>query len=261
MNSLDPSPGERRNTSWVTGLAGAYLVLLYVAACAIFSVFGYVRREQIPGVRNYFPTHLPTPTSTPIPPHILVLQPPGDAVVLADNFNSNIYKWSAYSWSSKVEVLNGRLFLLSNVPRYFGIAKIGNGTRVVPDRKYYLQADFATDVSTADSYGMVFGLDATTETFYLFEVTPQTRGFQLMSHSHGNWKELVPSKFASIKPFPESNTLSVYYDHGNIELYINGSLVTTYLDPTPHDNGLFGSYVNDSGFTLIVDNYFAYNDK
>jgi hypothetical protein len=261
MNNLDPTPRDKRDTHWVTGLAGVYLVLLYVAACAIISVFGYVRREQIPGVRNYFPTHVPTPTYTPVPPHILVHQPPGNAVVLDDNFDSNKYNWNAFYWYSKVEVLNGKLFLLSDRPGYNGLAEIGYNSPVAPATKYYIQADLSTDVSTYQAYGLVFGLDDTTEVFYLFEIMPQTGGYRLMSHYRGNSKELVPLKFATVRPFPESNTLGAYYDHGNIQLYINGIQVTTYDDPSPADNGIFGTFVEGSGYTLIVDNFFAYNDK
>ena len=258
MNSLDPSPSGKRDTRWVTGLAGAYLVLLYVAACAILSVFGYVRRQQIPGVRNYFPSSVPTPTASP---HILVHPPPDSVRVMDDNFDSNAFGWSANYPFSKVQVVNGRLLLESNRPGYFAIARIKNEARLLSDGKYYLQADFATDVSTVYPYGLVFGLDTTADAYYSFEVFPQTRGYSLTSYSGGTRQDLVPYKFAAVKPYPQSNTLSVYYDHGNIELYINGSLLTTYLDPAPHENGAFGVEVADSGFTLSVDNFFAYNDK
>jgi hypothetical protein len=261
MTGLDPSPPERQDKRWVTRLAGGYLVLLYVAACAVISVFGYVRRQQIPVIRTYFPSSTPTPTSTPAPPHILVHQPPANAVVLADDFESNQNGWNAYYWYSKVEVVNGRLLLLSDRPGYYGLAVIGHGTHVVPEAKYYIQADLATDVSVSDAYGLVFGLDESTGNFYLFRVIPQTGGYTLSLHTGGKWKELVPFKSVEVKAYPGSNTLGVYYDHGKIDLYLNGTWLTMYTDSQPLNNGLFGTYVDGTGFTLIADNFFAYNDK
>jgi hypothetical protein len=42
-----------------------------------------------------------------------------------------------------------------------------------------------------------------------------------------------------MKPYPEVNTLGVYFNKGQIELYINGILVTSYTDMQPyHFSGL-----------------------
>lgn len=37
-----------------------------------------------------------------------------------------------------------------------------------------------------------------------------------------------------------SNTLSVFFDEGNIELYINGARVSNYIDPDPFLEGRIG---------------------
>jgi hypothetical protein len=258
VDNLEPTSPETADRRWVTRLAGAYLVILYLAACAIIAVFGFVRRQQIPGVQSYFPSPVPTPTPTP---HILVQLPSKNTRVLVDNFDTNQYNWSAFYWFSKVEVTNGKLLLRANQNDSMGLAYIGDQTLVIPNGKYYLQADLATDVRTARSYGLVFSLEPETEAFYLFEVIPQEGGYRLFRHATGGWVELVTFKQGNFKPYPESNTLSVDFDHGKIALYANGIPVATYVDPNPINFGTFGVYVDDAGFTLVADNFFAYTDQ
>jgi hypothetical protein len=85
--------------------------------------------------------------------------------------------------------------------------------------------------------------------------------FSLFKYTQGKWDELVPLSRSAIKPYPEVNTLSVYFNQGNIDLYINGSSVASYSDKGPfHSTGL-GAFANDAGYRLIVDNFFAYDEK
>lgn len=240
----------------MTNLAGAYLILLYVAACAIIAVFGYGRRDRILGIKNYYPS--PIPTVTPAP-HILVHQPANNTGVMIEDFSTNQRGWNAYYWFSKVEVLNGKLLLQSNRTGYFAIATCEDPGITTLSGKYYLQADFTADANLIQPYGLVFGLGSDDQKFYLFEILSRYQTYSLLKYGSSKWNTLVPSSNAqTIRKYPESNTLSIYFDNGSVELYINGTLESTFRDQTPYNDGAFGVYVDNSGFTLLVDNFFAY---
>jgi len=93
----------------------------------------------------------------------------------------------------------------------------------------------------------------------LFEILPQFHEYGLYKHAaSAKWTKLVPYASAeAIRPYPESNTLGIYFNNGSIELYINGNLESTYRDQAPYNSGDFGAYVDDSGFTLFVTHFFA----
>ena len=158
--------------------------------------------------------------------------------------------------------MNGKLILQSNASGYFAIATNGMPLLVLNGGKYYVQADFTTDGYADSIYGLVFGFDRTLNTFYLFEVQPQTSMFSLIKHTPEKWSPLIllSSSNGALKAFPQVNTLSAYFNQGGIELYINGNLESSYSDKEPFQSGGFGAYLDNSGSRLIVDNFFAYSD-
>lgn len=159
----------------------------------------------------------------------------------------------------KIEMIHGKLILQTNLDDTYLIGKSAEFD--LSEGAYYVQADFATDIEEAYSYGLVFGFNESLGTYYMFDVSPATGYYRLLKFNTGKWDELIPFAEVTINSYPEVNTLSVYFDGGDIELYINGELISSFNDKTYFKSGGTGVFVNDSGFRLIIDNFFAYSEK
>ena len=247
----DLATKTNRKRSPITVFAGGCLAVLYLALCIIVVVVG---RKQIAD-RNA-PTS--TTTLTPIP-HILVRSPSTQSAVIHEDFSSNEKDWGLYFDYGKLEVINGKLILQSDVPNGIGV---GTSKQFSPaSENYYLQADFSTDIDMSSSYGLVFGLNKSLATYYLFEIWPQAGSFRLFKYNAGKWAELIPFSHVEMRPYPQANTLSIYFDKGRIELYINGKSVSKYSDKDFFQSKDVGVFVNNSGYRLIVDDFFVFDEK
>ena len=235
----------------ITLLAGGCLAVLYLALCGIGIVFGGVQLAA---------QNAPTPTAilTPVP-QILVHAPADQDKVTHEDFSSNQRNWGSYYSYGKLEVINGKLILQSNMADGIGL---GTSEQISPaGESYYVQADFSTDVETVSAYGLVFGLNQSLSTYYLFALWPDAARFRLFKYNTGKWTELVPFSAAKINPYPQANTLSVSFDKGSMELYINGTLVSEYSDKDFFQSKDIGVYVDNGGFRLFVDDFFIYDEK
>jgi len=252
------APKTTSRYGWVATLAGVYLVILYMALCAVASTVGYDNRQKIPFLAGTYPT----PTATVVPtPEILAHRPGDYGAVRFVDFTYGLNDWRLYYSKGKVEAVDGKLVLQSNADGYVAIA--GNQNLILPGGKYYIQADLITDIDTDQAYGLVFGLDNHLANYYLFEVVPRIGMFRLLKHTQAKWSELVPfsPSHGTIKSYPEVNTLSVYFNNGEIGLFINGKSMASYSDKEPFQFVGVGGFVDNFGFRLIMDNFFAYNDK
>ena len=237
-------PGFR----WLTQLAGGCLLVLFLmvgAATIAFKPAEYIRNKSA----------TPTPIVTQSP-HILVRQPVDESNLISEDFSSNEREWGLYYPQGKLEIINGKLILQSNIEQRYVIAKSREFDFL--KEPYYVQADFTTDVNESFAYGLIFGFGDSLETYYMFEVVPRTGYSHLLKYNTGKWEELVPFTQSIVRPYPETNTLSVYFDGGEIELYINGDLVNSVSDRKFFRSTGVGVFVNNSGYRLIVDNFFAY---
>jgi hypothetical protein len=233
-------------------MAGGCLGILYVALCIVVVVLG---RTQIAFI------HSPTPTITATSlPHILVHDPSDSISITREDFSSDQRDWGLYYRNGKIQIIQGVLLLQSNLSNELAI---GTSKQLAPtSEKYYLQADFSTDVTTQDGYGLIFGASKSSGTYYVFELFPQSKNFGLLKYNAGDWKVLAPyQQTEKMLPFPNTNTLSVYFEKGSIELYINGSPVTKYSETNYLQSKDIGVLVSNSGYRLIVDNLFVVNEK
>ncbi|HUI88516.1 MAG TPA: hypothetical protein VLX61_07290 [Anaerolineales bacterium] len=254
-----PAPKAAPKYRWITRLAGGFLVLLWLGFCAFLVLAGYQIRYQIPVLSN----SLPTPTAGPVPtPHILVHAPPDINSTVFEDFSSNQREWGAAVPGSKVEVVDGKLILQSNTSGYYAIATNGQPLLVLNGGKYCVQADFTVDHLANAMYGLVFGFDRATGTFYLFDIQSETATFSLLKHTPQKWEQLLPlsNSGGALLPYPQANTLSIYFDQGAMELFINGHLVGSFWDKEPFQFGGYGAYLETTSLRLVVDNFFAYSD-
>src|SRR5689334_516814 len=184
----EPVIKEKPKLRWVTHIAGVYLVLLYIGLIALVLLVG--------DKRNATETS-PTPTVPPVTdPRILVHQPAKNITVTHEDFSANRREWGLYYYDGKLEVIKGKLVLQSYGPN--GIA-IGINQRIAPvSEKYYIQADFSSDIETDSGYGLVFGFNQSLSTFYLFEVWPQSKQIGFFEYNAGKWTELIPFTQAEV---------------------------------------------------------------
>lgn len=243
----EKKPGGRQ----ITYLAGGCLTILYLILCVSIVILG---RRQI--TERNSPT--PTPAITPTP-HILVQPPANQTIITHDDLSSNRYNWGLYFHYGKIEIINGKLILQSNIVNGYAIGTSGQLSPI--SEKYYIQADLSTDLDTDRSYGLVFGLNRTLATYYMFEIQPRGKGFRLFKYNAGKWTELIPFTQVEIKPYPEATTLGVHFNSGQMELFINGLMVSEYSDKDYFQSKDFGVFVSNTGYRLIVDDIFTYDEK
>jgi hypothetical protein len=258
-NVTENKIGASNNTSVVIMIC-SLLICMVLFACMM--ILAAIYRSEIPIVKNYFPAITPTNTTVP---HILVHTPSDNWPTLIEDFTTNQNNWNvAYYYDSKVEVKNGKLFIES-FDR--GIAMATCACKRIEDVRfnntYYLQADLSPEKPTSKNYGLAFsiGIIDNYDSFYEFSINPRQGRYYLQKQLGDDWIDLLSGSSKMIKTYPETNTLSVYFDHGSIELFINGEKITTYIDNDPINTGAIGFIANDSYFKLVVDNLFAYNKK
>jgi len=204
-------------------------------------------------------THTHTPTATPTAPHVL-LSPPADEVVFEDKFDSNKYDWENFYGDSMVQIKNGKLTMRANEKGYVGVAIC---QKCPPfDQIFYFQAELLTAVDTFESHGLMFCAQGFEGIYYVFEIDSQNKTYFLSKQTSQGWNNLIDYKRSEfINRFPRSNTLGIYFDQGNINLYINNVLVDTYTTPKPLTCKQAGFIINQGEIDLIVDNVFAYKLK
>jgi hypothetical protein len=238
-------------------LSGSVLMIL-----TCFAILIAIYKQKIPYVQNYFPT----PTATP--PHILLPQPASDVKVTNDDFSDNLGDWSVFYSLSKAEVKDGKLFLESFEDGGFAIGYCDFCSFVLSTNHslrtpYYLQADFNTDKEVNEYYGLVFNVIREKHSYYIFAVNPIEKIYNLDKFQDDKWTNISSETDESnvIRPYPETNTLSVDFEGKAITLYANGKMLISLTDENPTDMGKIGVFIGNRGFKLIVDNVFAYHRK
>jgi hypothetical protein len=234
-----------------TILAGGCLLILCSVLLGVSSVLGY---QQL--VLKNLPTTIPTVTPRS---HLLVEEPVDKNDLIYEGFSSNKNDWGLYHSSGKLETINGNLILQSNSENGSAIGVSNQFNASTP--KYYLQADLSTDIDTALPFGLVFGLDKSSDTYYLIQIRPKAEDIQLFKFNAGEWRELVPYTSIHLNPYPQANTLGVSFDRGSMKLYVNGEQVTEYSDRDSFQSRDVGVFVSQAGYRLIVDNFFIYNKE
>jgi len=238
---------EKPKPRLVTILVGGYLIVLYLG---LFVLIGISRYEQAIAVSS------PASIGITATPHILVHQPDSQTIVMYEDFSTDRQEWNLYYPYGKLEVTNGKLILQPSIQS--GIV-IGSSEKFFSSGDpYYVQASFTTDVDNTPPYGLIFGFDRSLDTYYIFEILPRATEFRLLKNNSGNWHELIPYSPQPLNPFPATNTLSVYFNEGNIELYINGKSISTYIDTDFFRSAGVGVFASNSGYRLIVDDFFIY---
>jgi len=231
------------------------LVALYVLVCLCIGVYGYFFRQQIPGVQGYFPTATATADPTPMahPP-----QPLSGDKILKEDFSNNNNVWTGEdNPPSDAQIKNGKLTLASLKPGSFGYAYC----QVCPilASPFYIQVDFSTNQLIDESYGIAFSSDKYHTIFYIFQINAKKSRYDLYKYGGHGFSLRTSRNTTLIKPYPNTNTLSVSLKNDLIVMYINGEMVDTYQDTgSALGSGVYWPFVNNSGFTLYVDNLLAY---
>jgi len=202
------------------------------------------------------PTMTLTPTITPTP-HVLITPPQGE-IVFEETFNSNDRNWNGYYDGSTALVKDGRLIVRSEKKGFIGM--VFCSVCPVSTDTFYFQAEVSILIDTAESYGLAFCSRGYGSDFYTFQINSRTGAFDLYKHSAKGWETLLPSKYSpAINNYPITNTLGIHFNRGEINLYINNTLVHSYKDSEPFQCRKSGFIVNEGKFDMVADNIFAYS--
>ncbi len=240
---------------WVTALAGGYLIFLFILLGALVGLVLWMHRTQTPTPAGSPATPAVQVTSTP---HILLHAPADKTLIRSEDFSTGVGNWSLDYRVGKVQVINRRLIAQSYTPG--SSIAVTNQSFIPAADIYYVQADFMTDTDALAPYGLIFGSNNESDTYYLFDILPRSAQLHLLKHSPDKWNLLLSLSSAAIGAYPVVNTLSVYFHRGVMNLYINGISVATYTDSEPlHSSGV-GVLATDSSYRLMVANFFAYSE-
>ena len=256
-----------RKLNWKVFGVGCLIVGLLTLFCASFGAVLWFTGDQIPVLANIFETKTPLPTASPTitstapptstpEPHILVYPPTGDQEVLQDSFDNNKNQWGSYYSGRVASVADGHLRVVSYERGYVNVATC-NGCGNFSD-DFYFQADLTLNEFEPVSYGLAFCITENNN-YYIYTINHNSFKYALFKLIDDEWFTLIDETFSEeINSHPNTNTLSVSFDQGHIELFINGIMVDTYKDSKFLKNGEIGLIIDDAGAELFGDNVFAY---
>ena len=199
----------------------------------------------------------PTPTSTPNYFLTAISQGEGN-IAFEDNFETNDNNWEGFFSNSTVTIEDGRLSLASDSQAYIGMSYCTSCPPV--GDTYYLEAEVSSETDSATAnYGLAFCLDKNYTDYYVFQVNPTSKLFDLYKHHDTWWDTLAHDTYAPTEEsIPAADKLGVYFDHGIINLYVNNSLVYSYVDEQPISCKRYGFFKN-SGEKIFADNLIIYD--
>ena len=204
------------------------------------------------------PTRTDTPTPSLTPTAFLLLPPAGNVTALNETFDRSSHNWDPYYSNNAIRIRDGKLYLRSNQSGYTGIAVCADCMDL--DQAFYYQAELLPEVNTSSLYGLTFCISSAGDRYYTFLVNATQSNYTLYKYQNSAWQFLIPDgKTSFINKYPAANTLAVYFDRGNIGLYINNSQVETYQDPNPYTCDESGIFIDDGKLNLSVDNVYMYS--
>jgi hypothetical protein len=199
-----------------------------------------------------------TPTITPTA-HAL-LEPPQNVVILEDRFDDNTNKWDRFYVTTSVDVHEGEMYVKPNNRDIPGLSLCWGCPLL--ENIFYFQAELVLAEDSTTGYGLAFCTTGIGNNYYVFQIQPADQTFSLDQSTTDGWRTLISMEDTNlINAYPNTNTLAVFFDKGRMDLYINGSLATTYKDASPPYCRRTGVYINGGLVDLIVDNVFAYDIK
>jgi hypothetical protein len=262
-----------KSSPWIKVAAGGLAGILGLVCCIGIGVVAWNNLKRVPAIYGLDETQIPTtapavpstsqpvspspklPTFTP-EPGFLVYAPEGDELILEETFDNNSNLWKSYYPGRVAAVVDGHIRVVSYESRYVNTA-VCSGCGDYRDN-FYFQADLALNKFKNISYGLVF---CTTDNnnYYIFLINHNSFKYSLFKLKDDEWITLIDTTLSDqINGYPHNNTLSVYYEQGYMELFVNGYKVDTYNDPDPLPGGWIGLIVGDAGAELFGDNVFSY---
>jgi hypothetical protein len=215
-------------------------------------------------IRVPVPSATPTPkiklSPTVVPTAHVLWEPSSDVTILEEHFENNINKWASLYVKTTVEFRDEKMYMRSNDKGSIGVVLCWGCP--IYDEDFYFQAELVLAKKAATGYGLVFCDTGIGNNYYVFQIQPTYQTFSLDQSTTNGWESLISGKATDlINEYPQSNTLAVRFDQGQIGLYINGVLADTYKDENPPNCRRTGIYVNGGLIDVIADDVFAYKDK
>lgn len=238
-------------------IAAGYIILLCLAFAFFYLYFFLTYAIPKPKEEpvNTFATSLPPITPTP---HFSFTDLQDKKKIFEDNFSDDANHWTMHKDFIDEKVVDGQLVFESVVEDNYAFT----GCQSCPalDQPYFLQVDLATKEAVTDELGIVFNLDYSTDSFFVFQINSESRKYYFYHNVDDAWSLRAAGETSHIKPSPESNTLGVYADHGKVDLYVNGHIIESYYQANHNFyEGDFSFYVDDWRFQVFADNLIIYD--
>jgi len=247
---------SKKKTSY-TPLIVVMGYLLFFALVLILCLASYFLNYPLQAApKNIFATSLPAATPSP---HVSSTLQSGYARIFEDNFSGNQNDWMNIQGSQNSQIKDGKLLFESLRQGKYEIATCIHCPSL--NEPFFLQADIGTDTLTDKNFGFVFTMNCRCASgyFYAFEINPEHKSYSFYYHYQDNWSLRMVGESDQIRSYPAVNTLGIYANKSSLEFYINGKIVDSYQESgAPYQIGLFGFYVDDSGFKLTAGNLIVY---
>ena len=262
-----------KSRRWITIAAGSLAGMLGIVCCIAIGALAWTNLKQVPAIAGLDATQIPSTTpaasstskpvtlSTKLPtltpePGFLAYAPEGDEVILQESFDNNDNLWKSYYPGKVAAVTEGHIRVVSYETGYVNTA-VCSGCGDYVDN-FYFQADLALNKFKNISYGLVF-CTSENNNYYVYLINHNSFKYSLFKLKDDEWITLIDTTLSDrINGYPHNNTLSVYFEQGYMELFINGFKVDTYNDTESLRGGWIGLIVEDAGAELYGDNVFSY---
>ena len=247
------SSSEKQDSYTVELIVAAGYIIFFCLALILYITFlvnitNNSQKHSTPV--NVFATSLPATTPTP---HISSLIQPVVIRLFEDDFTNDSNHWTLRKNIFKEEARDSKLYFESLIDGDYAFTACGRCPKLKDP--FYLQAEFATTEATDKNFGIIFNLNYSDNSFYVFQINTEAQKYFFRHRSADGWSLRTAGESDQIKSFPVANALGLYVDQDTVEFYINGQIVDSYTESgyTFH-KGDFAFYVDDSNFTLTVDN-------
>jgi len=206
------------------------------------------------------PTRTNTPPPSVTPTAFLLLMPFEGETVVEDKFDSNALEWEPYYSNNTVQIRDGKLYIESNESGYVGLAYCFDCDAYT--QTFYFQAELSTEEDVSTEYGLAFCAGKGDSEYYTFFVQPKSSSYSVYRHQEDNWESLIETtRSEAIHKYPAANTLAVFFDDGQMNLYINDTFIDSYADADPFDCTWAGVIIGDGKVSLSADNVYTYNQN
>ncbi|MFM9904254.1 MAG: family 16 glycoside hydrolase [Pyrinomonadaceae bacterium] len=243
--SMQPPKKSSKTWIWVLLILGVLGILCGGGIGGLIYIGSQADRTTTTAVSNSNSAKSPGPSTNANKPTANTTT--GSTTNRTDVDTVDISKWvKEFSVYGTTEFTDGELIMGSKQKGYYyALAAPDDYTTENADTKVTLRN--IDDAASSLGYGLVFHSNPTPlQQGYAFLIDTKRKKYRVVHHTPQNESSVVAwTTSAAIKPGKEENTLEVHDLDDKIELYINGTMVTSIKNVYGYSGGVPGLYAGD----------------